>query len=81
MSEVSSSIYFDQIGRLKTVVSKLERCLCDDSHNLQYALDRMSAAAELANEDWVLEQKMLAAGIGPHINAGRKVLERIRQTR
>jgi len=81
LRETSAKIYFDQVGRLKAVVRKMERLQYTQGDNLQYALDRMSAAAELIDDDWELRQKMPAAGIGPKAFAGQKVLERIRLSR
>jgi len=72
-----------QVNRLKDVVHRLERRFDSPDERLQYILDYLEAAAELAegSDDRELKKKMYAAGIGKQINSGREILARIRTSR
>ena len=83
LQEKTNLAFSMQVDRLKREVGRLERRFTDPNERLQCIMDYMDAAAQLEEgaEDWELERKMRAAGIGKHVNAGREVLERIRNNR
>ena len=66
-----------QVVRYKEIVQKMEHQL--HGEKLQYILDYLDAASELADEDWKLEQKMRAAGIGKQKSDSEQVLARIKR--
>jgi phage shock protein A len=82
LQEKANLLFSSQVNRLRHEVHRLERRLSDPNERLQYIMDYLDAAAELeGGKDRELEEKMRAAGIGRHVNAGRDVLERIRNSR
>ena len=83
LQEKTNLSFSIQVDRLKHEVHRLENRSSDPDERLQCVLDYLDAAAQLEEgaEDWELEQKMRAAGIGRHVNAGRDVLARIRNNR
>lgn len=83
LQEKTNRSFSIQVNRLRHEVHRLERRLSDPNARLQYIMDCLDAAAELEDggKDRELERKMRAAGIGTHVNAGRVVLERIRNNR
>ncbi len=82
LQEKANLLFSSQVNRLRHEVHQLESRLSDPNERLQYIMDYLDAAAELeGGEDRELEEKMRAAGIGKHVNAGRDILERIRNNR
>jgi phage shock protein A len=77
LQERSNALVFDQVSRLKMAIRRFDERDLGLSDNLQYQLDYLEAAAELADDSWALERKMFAAGIGRRVSAGQAVLERI----
>jgi phage shock protein A len=71
-----NTLCITQVSQLKDALQQMQQPKIED---LQYTLDYLEAANELADDDWALQQKMQAAGIGPKITSAQAVLSRIRK--